>query len=316
MNMQADLCSCLRDFNRELRHRTAALGDRTRLRERLARAGGRFLKLGQDGACRCGEGPLVAVDGSVNGFGGGYPYVVYLFRAAARSSYGDRAVEHGFLSPLVPTHRQEVAAVSREAGVPREYALTMVRDRHLCRLELRAARAAVTRFRPSLVLFDGGFLRYANHAHDEWEVYCREARTVGAISVGVIEEAGSSGLARAVTGEDFFDRDLLFGLLEPGEALFPAPVKRGFYTVFARLSRHPQAVACDFLPEHRESALAVMQYLYRITPSDSRGIPLFLDLVDAEIRLDEREVELLLTTWVEADLRERFLVPHRSRRTY
>jgi hypothetical protein len=314
--MQDGLAACLRAFGTELRRRGAMLGDRAILRERILRAGGRFVRLGGAGDYPFGSAPLVAVDGSTHGFGGSYPYVVYLFRAAARSSRGERVVEQGYLSPLVAAHREEVAQVAAREGVPREHALLLVRDRQLCRLEVRAATAAVGAVGPGLVLFDGGFLRYAHHAPEEWEEYCRTARAAGAVSVGVIEEAASSGLARAVVGEGFFDRDLLFGLLDPGEALFPAPVKRGVYTVFARLSRHPQPVACDFLPEHSQQAPAVMEYLYRITPSDSRGIPLFLDLVDAEVRLDEREVELLLTTWVEADLRERFLVPHRARRTY
>lgn len=314
--MEDDLVACLRAFSRELRHRSAMLGDRAALRERILRAGGRIVRLGGCGDYPFGSAPLVAVDGSTHGFGGSYPFVLHLFRAAARSSRGERVVEHGFLSPLVAAHREEVAQMAAREGVPRDYALLLVRDRQLCRLEVRAAAAAVAALRPALVLFDGGFLRYAHHAPEEWEEYCATARAAGTVSVGVIEEAASSGLARAVVGEGFYDRDLLFGLLDPGEALFLPPVKRGVYTVFARLSRHPQAVACDFLPEHSQQAPAVMEYLYRITPSDSRGIPLFLDLVDAEVRLDEREVELLLTTWVEADLRERFLVPHRARRTY
>lgn len=271
-----------------------------------------------------GERPVVAVDGSVNSAGASFPHVLYLFQAYAKSSSGGGTVLSDILCPLLPEHYKRLSKFAKGENLSEEYMLVQAKNHILTTLELQAAMEAVKKYRPWLVLFDGGFMRFTRHAPAEWENYCLLARSSGILSVGVIEEAESFGLSRALgitRGEEtpVYDRELLFGIMEPGECFLAGPeleIKSEFYTVFARLSRSPQATAYDFIPENADDVVNVMRYLYTITPSGSRGVPLFLDMVDAEVRITRRDMELLLSAYLDAGVREKFFVPHRQRRDY
>lgn len=317
-----------------------------------------------------GSGSLAAVDGSVNSLGGAFPYVVEFFQALCLTSHGERAVTAAVFSPALSGSLARVRELAAAEGLPADMALRLLCSRRLSALELQAAQKVVREYRPQLVLFDGGFMRYLRHAPEEWESYCALALERNVLSVGVIEEVESFHLAQAagleavvplpgecsqpgvsvsLSGKNImpasdgrlsgvvsarrgatggtpagypgiYDRELLFGLLEPGECLFINPdveVKNaGLYTVFARLSRHPQAVAVDFLRDQAGAAKTVMRYLYTITPAGSRGIPFFLDLVDAEVRLSHRDVRLLAGAGLDPAVQECFFTAQRQRRDY
>jgi len=327
------------------------------LRRLLEERVGRLEKLAPlspaEAAAWFGGRSLAAVDGSVNGLGGAFPYLLQLFQALCKTSHGERTVASEVFSPLMPGVQARIDELTAQ-GLPREAALRLLSGRRLSALELQVARRAIREYRPRLVLFDGGFMRYLRHAPEEWEKYCALALELDVLSVGVIEEVASFQLAGAlgserdetagdgagnvfsppgdVSGGDgrpgaggsvrpiVYDRELLFGVLAPGECLFVRPeveVKNaGLYTVFARLSRHPGAVAVDFLCEQAGAALQIMRYLYTITPSGGRGIPLFLDLVDAEVRLTHREIGLLTEACLDPAVRECFFTARRERRDY
>ena len=183
-------------------------------------------------------------------------------------------------------------------------------------LELAAAVEAILKFRPEVMLFDGGFIRYRRHAPEKWEQMEKTLLERDVLGVGIIEEAQSQAVAKLLTDEvGIFDREILFGLLNPGEALFFAEtLKEGFFTVFARLSRHPQAIAIDFLESQKDRALPVLNLLYTLTPEGSRGIPLFLDIIDAKTKLSEEVVELLLASCFDREILELYLRPLREER--
>ncbi|OAT85749.1 DNA double-strand break repair nuclease NurA [Desulfotomaculum copahuensis] len=351
------------------------LPGRKALRRRLAERAGRLEPLSPmsppEITAWFAGGSLAAVDGSVNSLGGAFPYVVEFFQALCLTSHGERAVTAEVFSPAVSGSLARVRELAAAEGLPGEMALRLLCNRRLSALELQAAQKVVREYRPRLMLFDGGFMRYLRHAPAEWESYCALAVERDVLSVGVIEEVESFHLAQAAGLEaddsspdgvhsrsgvtaprsrteimpdgngrpsgavairrrttagtaagrpGIYDRELLFGLLEPGECLFTHPqveVKNaGLYTVFARLSRHPQAVAVDFLCAQAGVAKEVMRYLYTITPAGSRGIPLFLDLVDAEVRLSHRDVRLLAGAGLDPAVRECFFTAQRQRRDY
>lgn len=266
--------------------------------------------------------PLAAVDGSVNVLGGPFPRVLEFFQALGKTSTGRRVAEARVFTPLLPGALGELESLAADENLPQELALLILRSRRLSALELEVGCRLVEEEVPRLLLFDGGFMRYARHAPREWAAFCRLATERGVIAAGVIEEVESYGLAKVcgVLGPAVLDRDLLLGVLEPGECLFVSPELKvkgeSLYTVFARLSRHPQPVAVDFLREQAAFAPQVMRYLYTITPSGGRGIPLFLDVVDAEVRLGKRDVGLLADTCLGRELREIFFTPQRERRDF
>ncbi|MCF8010589.1 MAG: DNA double-strand break repair nuclease NurA [Clostridiales bacterium] len=272
-----------------------------------------------------GKRPVVAVDGSFNMAGSFQPYILYLFQAYAKSSAGDGEIVSDIFSPLLPEHYKRLEKLSREENLAGVQALERVKNHILTSMELQAAANAVKKYSPWLVLFDGGFMRFSRHASQEWNEYLRLAESKGVISAGIIEEAESYGLYRVLNesrseNNTIYDREMLFGRMETGECLMlpgEKQIKSEFYTVFARLSRYPQATAYDFLPGvNMETIFNVMCFLYTITPSGSRGIPLILDIVDSEVRITRREMELLLSAYLDTGIKEKFFISHRNRRDY
>jgi hypothetical protein len=139
----------------------------------------------------------------------------------------------------------------------------------------------------------------------------------------VIEEIGTFDLARELlagigfTAKYTCDREILFGVLEPGEWLAMRPeliYKRGYYTCFARPGNHPQAIAYDFFAQQQGLAADIIPLFFSLTPQGGRGIPWWLDQVDAAVRITNKEVELLFDTCLDRSVRERLFVPHRERR--
>lgn len=277
--------------------------------------------------------PVVGVDGSVNLYGDSYPYILYIFQAVARPTKPLRGKERlicsSVISPLFPGDRkafeEERRRVERENRAP-ESAWEGLRHRELARLEVEVAIRAAEEFEPALMIFDGGFMRYAVQALDVWKRYRKIALDRGILSVGVIEETATDIIVKTLGRslppglEGEYDRSLLFGLLRPGES-FRMREEIEFksseiYTAFARFSRHPQAVACDFFREQAGEAGRILNFLYTITPQGGRGFPLWLDIVDQETRITNQDVEMMLSTYLGRDLVEVFLMPHRERRDF
>jgi hypothetical protein len=279
-----------------------------------------------------GGRPLVGVDGSVTAYGALFPQIIHFFRALASTTA--LPVEEGLclvdlFYPELEAHRREIEeTVVRAAAAGENLALEaaasqLVRAR-LAALEVRAAREAVEKYQPFAVLFDGGFLRYGSLAPAEWKEYRELAVDRGVVSIGVIEEIGTFDLARKILAEPVVtpsftcDRDLLFGVLEPGEWLEvkgDLELKKTYYTCFARPGSYPGAVAYDFFQEQAHRAAEFIPLLFGLTPRGGRGIPWWLDQVDAAVRITRLEMELLLDTCLDRGFRERLFVPRREKRT-
>jgi len=86
--------------------------------------------------------------------------------------------------------------------------------------------------------------------------------------------------------------------------------------VYVRFSWHPQVIAVDYFPEQEEVLPDALSFLYTITPSHGRGFPLWLDIVDAEVRLTAAHLEGFLAAHLDPHLVELFLRPLRWQRDY
>ncbi|HHY48058.1 MAG TPA: DNA double-strand break repair nuclease NurA [Firmicutes bacterium] len=327
----------LRELNDRLATRRAGRPGFDDFRRLLEANLGRFVSLApisEDEIDSWAQGrPVVGVDGSVNSYGESYPYVLHIFQASARTTRPLDGKDHltcsSVVSPLFPEDRRaledERDRLMRE-DKPLELAWEGLRHRRLAELEVEVAIRAVNEIRPFLVIFDGGFMRYVVQAFDKWNEYRRVSLEQGVISVGVIEETATKLIAEVLGDKlppglrDEHDRSLLFGVLREGEALGireDIRFKRSeFYTAFARFSRHPQAIACDFFREQVDHVKEVLDFLYTITPQGGRGMPLWLDIVDQEVRITGQDLEMMLSLYLDRDLMEMFLRPHRDRRDY
>ncbi|KEO81059.1 DNA double-strand break repair nuclease NurA [Tumebacillus flagellatus] len=347
------LADKLQGLNRNLHDQRRERVASSKLRAALETSVGEFRQAkrlsGPETEALFGGRALVGVDGSVSQVGGNYPYTVHLFKSLAKSTLparnGATSVEQvELLSPLLADNLREIKNFLEERrheirvteglddevlvnDLAEQQAYFMLADKRMVEMELKAAMEAIERFSPYLVLMDGGFSRLKGKGGELWEEFEDLALTMGTIVVGVIEEVGSFRLqSRLANHEDVLngflhrhDREILFGTLNQGEWLktsLDRPIKNEFYTVFTRLSDLPQAGACDFLRGQADAVDDVIDFLYTITPSKSRGIPLWLDVVDAEVRLTKKQIDLIVKSNVDVENIESFLRPQRDRRDF
>jgi hypothetical protein len=323
------LAEQLNALNGQLEQRQRKQGSIAERRRRAAAAGSfqNLQRLPEAEVAAFFDGaPLTGGDGSVNSFGASYPYIVLLFRALARSSRStvqgeERRWLSQVFSPLLPECREQLQQLTEQEGLTVEAALGRLRWELMARQEAEVGLQAMLSEQPRLFLWDGGFSRLEKHAPAVWQQLREYALEHSVVMLGVTEEIATANLEseffpEAELRQGVGDRELLFGLLHPGESYRNRRPTSGQGRVYLRMGSHPQVVAVDYLPEQQGELETAISYLYTITPSHGRGFPLWLDLVDAEVRLTREEVELLLAANLDPALTEVFLRPLRSQREF
>lgn len=284
----------------------AVLGDKEQRRNTVQQAG-RIRRLqhlkGAELGSVLADGLLVGVDGSINTFGGQFPYYVDLLRAVAKPSAGESVVVKGIHCPIPPDDEDEEIALRND---------NEIRQRKLAELEVQAAIAAIDRFRPKVVLMDGPLVRFDMRAKDSFFTLCQKVIRDRIALLGCIENIESKVLG-TVLGDHIpagwrnrYDRDLLWDLLEYGEVLEIRTAAKGLprpgfeaeaakvvpiCTWFMRSSWDPAVVGLDMLQAQLDISGVYADYLYTLSPADGRGIPIWLDLVDREVRLTDVELQ-------------------------
>jgi len=315
----------IKELNKFLQERRLSRGTTVERRRQAGREGS-FFQLrrlaGKEIRSFFQDHPLVGVDGSFNNYGAGFPYLVTFFRALARSSQpdpqtGERIWAHRVFSPLLPRYQEQVRE-KLELGLDPEDALARLRWEILAALEAEVGKHALILKKPRLLLWDGGFARLETHAAATWQQIRDDALRQGTIMLGITEEIATTSLVQALSpssGDIWGDRELLYGLQKPGE-VFCRQERSGSKRrrVYVRFAVHPQVVAVDYLPEQEQELAAALNFLYTITPSHGRGFPLWLDVVDTEVRITREEMEALLATYLDPVMTEIYLRPLRSRR--
>lgn len=271
--------------------------------------------------------PIIIVDGSTNSYGNSFPYIISLFQAMAKCNvdinHEDIIIKSDILTPLYDKDREEILKEAENAKIPPDLVFSKKKSEILARLEVEVAIKAVKKFKPRLVIFDGGFLRYAGKCRDLWEEYKELALQNNVLSVGIIEEIGTHEIEKHLGNllpnefHGMFDRELLYGLLKEGEVLFlndALRTKKDFYTCFARLSKDPQAIAFDFFGEQIKEAENIIKFSYRLTDVNSRGINILLDIVDEQTKISNEILDLYISTFISPNIKEKFLKPKRNKR--
>ncbi len=232
------------------------------VRRREARKKGTFFplrRLGREEIQKFFKGSsLVGVDGSVGTYGASFPYTVTFFRALARSTRADNTGEgriwtHQLFSPLLPGHQAKVEE-KLKAGLDPEEAVARLRWETLAVLEAEAGKQAVERECPRLLLWDGGFARLETHASLLWKSLKTRALRQGTVILGITEEIATSSLVQVLGNPEeleekgmIADREILYGLLRPGEAFQREEDDKKKGRVYVRFARHPQIIAVDYL---------------------------------------------------------------------
>ncbi|WP_078429502.1 DNA double-strand break repair nuclease NurA [Alkalihalobacterium alkalinitrilicum] len=258
---------------------------------------------------------IAAVDGSVNQTKGEPPHVIYFFQALARTLKGYEKWEFDLYTPLLEVLEEEELETQKR-----------IRSKRMAELELLAAKAMMEDCSLKLILMDGSLTHYAIDAPLLWQEVKQLALHKETLLIGVTEEVGTSFLYQELDLEfkeaqgqqNVYDRDLLFGVLKQGEMLFmeKAQNKPHVHTAWLRPSSDPAVIGVDILIEQKEEMEPICDFLYSTTPKEGRGIPLFLDMVDRDVRISDKLVEALVEQYIQPELKQRLFSPKRMDRLY
>lgn len=305
----------LKETNRDLRRAyPQEVFDRTGIRKRLASIG-HFHNLrrwgGEEMKEWLGGRTLVGVDGSVNSTPGAHPHTLSVFQALAKETRGEEKWAADLYTPLLDEEEEaEEGQLAREAKH---------RGRLLAGLEIQVALEAIRSWRPRAVMMDGSLFHFLIDHPEAWEELVEEAERGGVLLVGVSEEIGTKSLARTLFSDqrNYTDREILFGVMKPGEAYHSSqmdPAGTGLWKGVLCPSKHPQPVGVDGLLSQSDAREDLIRLVHSLTPSQGRGVPLWLDIVDREVRVTDALVQAMVEQYIDPDLRHRLLVPKRSDR--
>lgn len=278
-------------------------------------------KLEKDHLC-CYEkkGGIVGVDGSNNKVGGAYPHFVEVYQSLAKSTlYKDEPlVRTDIYTPLYGTQDEN----------PLENTEKMIEDNRnikLSTLEVEVALDSIEKHKPYVILMDGGLIRYNIYAQEKWLELRNRCEEKGIILIGVIKDIKTSIIGDMMKKhnpsikEVFYDRELLFGQLDYGEIILikdEANKKEpeGYASAFIRSSLAPSVIGMDILDTQREYLEEMARLVFTLTPENSRGVPLWLDIVDKEVKISDDILRALMERYMDRGIYERFFISERDKR--
>lgn len=249
------------------------------------------------------KGGMAAVDGSVNRTGGASPHYIDLFRGVAKSTLGNTVTTANFYSPMLDSEYSEDEHK---------------RDKLLADIELKVAILALEELKPKILMMDGSLLRYRIYDEPLWEELKDKALCTDTILLGVIKDIKTSFIGDGLKIPSY-DRELLYGLLETGEFLeikseVNSTKKSGFASGFLRAGLDPNVCGIDVIYEQTSALETAARLSYALTPKNSRGVPLFLDIVDKEAKITDAMLKALLENYIDRELYEMFIMSERQKR--
>ncbi|MCM3762601.1 DNA double-strand break repair nuclease NurA [Alkalihalobacillus oceani] len=289
--------------------------DKKIIRQNLLKAGAEFRQMCRYSTETISEwlhGREVAgVDGSVNQTKGEPPHVLYVFQALAKTTTGHQCLTSDVYAPILEKNDEEDQGKNWRAHI-------------LAKLELEAAFQLLEQRDVGLLLMDGALYHYRIDAQEEWERLRQKALEKDVVLIGVSEEITTENLMKLEAFHMYrnrpqaFDRDLLFGVLERDELVYVETIqhKAGLQSVWMRPSADPAITGFDMLEEQAHLKEEVGNLLATLTPKDGRGIPLWLDYIDREVRVTDKLVEALVEQYIDPELQHRFFAKKRNYRPY
>ena len=280
-------------------------------------------KLTKEELANCAEkGGILGVDGSNNRMGGAYPHFVEIYQGLAKSTlHKDKPIyKTDFYTPLY-SEKEELPLENERQGEE------SIRKYKLSAIEVEAALGGIREFNPYAIIMDGSLIRYDIECFDKWMELRKECEEKGIILIGVIKDIKTSIIGEALKEdksldikECFYDRELLYGLLEYGEmiAIYDKVAKKskeGFTSLFMRSSQAPTVIGMDILDSQKNHLEEMARLVLTITPKDSRGVPMWIDIVDSEVKIPDKMIRGLLESYLDRNILEMFFISERDKRT-
>ena len=251
---------------------------------------------------RLAEGGLWAVDGSLGRIGNLYPHYISVIDALVIST------KKGF------THRKSTIYSPMQGQVQDEdefsFESEMYVKKEMARLEVRVTIEALEKETPKMIFMDGGFIRYIISCKEDFEELKNICIERGIILAGVIEEIKTSILGKELDLKAY-DREILFSLLDYKEAMLIKDeinnkAEEGITSAFVRTSMKPYAIGVDISTEQKDAMKDVLKTMIMLTPKDSRGIPIILDIVDKKVKITDELKQRVLVKELDKDVYDRY----------
>lgn len=257
--------------------------------------------------------PTACIDGSVNRYGGSHPHYIDLFQGLSKIS-GDNKKSHfksNIFSPIINSIGDEDDED--------------LRNKLLAKIEVDVALDTLEMDDVKVILMDGNLIRYSIRISEEYEMLKEKCEERNIFLAGFIKEAKSDSifslLFPKITDFKLYDKDLLYGVLDVGEGFIPhddfnKKIDQGISSMILRTSNYPGVGGLEILSSQRDYLINIANFCYSLTPIMSRGVPMLIDMVDKEVKLDDKLTTELINSYVDRDVLERFFVSERSLRRY
>lgn len=275
-------------------------------------------------------GGIVGVDGSKNKFGGAYPHFIEVFQSLAKSTtVKDSPIYMAdFYTPLYLEKERDIISNITKENPTKEDINSFLTKYKLSSIEVEVAIKAAEELKPLIIMMDGSLIRYKIEASDKWNELKRICEERGIILIGIIKDIKTNILGNSLNEHEMisnsveylYDRELLYGILEYGEMLIieDKNIKKyeeGLSPCFIRASKEPTVIGIDLLNTQGNYIKEMAQLVLTLTPEKSRGVPLWIDIIDSEVRISDKMLYGLLEKFIDRKLLEKLFVSERSKRT-
>lgn len=252
----------------------------------------------------------VGVDGSNNRSGGVFPHFIEIFQGLAKSTDGNEVYKNKVYTPTLND-------IYEDKNLSQKYLAT---------IEIETALEYIDKYDFDYLMMDGGFIRYKINCLDLFTELRETCEAKNIILFGVIKDLKTNVIARSLEiDESIYDREILFNRLKTGEAVLirneinkkfiKDGLGEGFSSAFMRTSKFPGAVGLDILDTQEKYLEEISSLIYTLTPMSSRGVPLWLDIVDKDVKITDEILTTLLEEYLDRDVYERFFISERDKRT-
>lgn len=312
INLQ-DLEGQLREVNKNLRDKYDFIFslDNDTFRKELTENVGRLIEMEKFPKEKLSKYKrTVGVDGSNNRSGGAFPHFIEIFQGLAKSTDGNEVYKNKVYTPTLND-------IYEDKNLSQKYLAT---------IEIETALEYINKYDFDYLMMDGGFIRYKINCLDLFTELRETCEAKNIILFGLIKDLKTNVIARSLEiDESIYDREILFNRLKTGEAVLirneinkkfiKDGLGEGFSSAFMRTSKFPGAVGLDILDTQEKYLEEISSLIYTLTPMSSRGVPLWLDIVDKDVKITDEILTTLLEEYLDRDVYERFFISERDKRT-
>lgn len=253
---------------------------------------------------------MLVIDGSVNRIGGIYPHYIDIYQGYGLLPHGEDIIFNEVYTPLLDN-------ISDDKGI---------RDKMLAGIEVDVAIEGALNCDINIIIMDGGLIRHQIENEEKFKELVKICKNKNISLIGFIKEIKTYMLYPYLLDNDveypIYDKDLLYGIFEKGEAfIIPNSINKKYIETSGnicsgvfRLSNHPRVTGIDVLNDQSHQIDHISNICYTLTPDMSRGVPIIIDIVDKKATISDKMASEIISTYLDRDVYERFFVNERNLR--